>query len=176
MGILNRALRSSAVSLLAVGLTSLLCADAISASDAVADPPQGGSNAVFDPAPTPSPPLVSPRQKRAVYVCHGDGIPVFADRPCGATSAARVLKLEASKAGAPATTVPRQPKASTRPLPARISTADASVADTGKRCTELQRRLDDLDDHMRAGYSAREAARLWQRWRDARERLRSARC
>jgi hypothetical protein len=176
MGILSRVLRSSAVSLLAVGLASLLCVDAISASDAVADPPQGGSNAALDAAPTPSPPVVSPRQKRAVYVCHGDGIPVFADRPCSAASTARVLTLEASKAGAPATTVPRLPKASTRPLPTRVSAADAIVPDTGKRCTELQRRLDDLDDHMRTGYSAREAARLWQRWREARERLRSAHC
>jgi hypothetical protein len=44
------------------------------------------------------------------------------------------------------------------------------------RCERHQRRLDELNDRMRAGYSAREAARLWQQWRDAKERLRTARC
>jgi hypothetical protein len=29
---------------------------------------------------------------------------------------------------------------------------------------------------MRAGYSAREAARLWQRWRGLKERLHATRC
>jgi hypothetical protein len=43
-------------------------------------------------------------------------------------------------------------------------------------CTRLQRQLDDLNDRMRAGYSAREAGRLWQRWRDTKERLRTAKC
>jgi hypothetical protein len=44
------------------------------------------------------------------------------------------------------------------------------------KCAVLQRQLDGLNDRMRAGYSAREAARLWQRWRDTKERLRTSRC
>jgi len=43
-------------------------------------------------------------------------------------------------------------------------------------CTPLQRQLDELNDRMRTGYSAREAARLWKRWRDLKEKLRTTRC
>ncbi len=43
-------------------------------------------------------------------------------------------------------------------------------------CARLERQLDELNDRMRAGYSAREAAKLWQRWRDTKERLRTGRC
>jgi hypothetical protein len=41
---------------------------------------------------------------------------------------------------------------------------------------QLRARLAAIDDQMRSGYSAREAARLWQRWRETRERLRAQRC
>jgi hypothetical protein len=173
MAIFDRTVRSSAVALLAAGLACFACAAAAAAGDALDNPPRGGSSSAVDPAPARD----SPRQKRAVYVCHDAGVPVFADRPCGAASAARVLTVEAGiEAGAPATTAPRPPKASTRPLPKQGRTADAGDRDSGQRCVALRRQLDDLDDRMRAGYSAREAARLWQRWRDARERLRTARC
>ena len=174
MAIFDRTVRSSAVALLAAGF---VCATAAAAGDVLDNPPRGGSSAVVDPAPARD----SPRQKRAVYVCHDAGIPVFADRPCGAASAARVLTVEAGigagiGAGASSTTIPKPTKASTRPLPKRGRTADAGDPDSGQRCVALRRQLDDLDDRMRTGYSAREAARLWQRWRDARERLRTARC
>jgi hypothetical protein len=43
-------------------------------------------------------------------------------------------------------------------------------------CERLARTLRDLDARMRAGYSAREAGRLWDRWRETRERLREAGC
>ena len=177
MAIFDRTVRSSAVALLAAGLACFVCAAAAAAGDALDNPPRGGSSAVVNPAPARD----SPRQKRAVYVCHDAGIPVFADRPCGAASAARVLTVEAGIgpgvwAGAPSTTAPKPIKASTRPLPKRGHAADAGDQDIGQRCVALRRQLDDLDDRMRTGYSAREAARLWQRWRDARERLRTARC
>jgi len=177
MAIFDRTVRSSAVALLAAGLACFVCAAAAAAGDALDNPPRGGSSAVVDPPPARD----SPRQKRAVYVCHDAGIPVFADRPCGAASAARVLTVETGigagiGAGAPSTTAPRPSKASTRPLPKRGHASDAGDPDSGQRCVALRRQLDDLDDRMRTGYSAREAARLWQRWRDARERLRTARC
>jgi hypothetical protein len=173
MAIFDRTVRSNTVSLLAAGLACFVCAVAAAADDARANPPPGGSSVGVDPAPARDP----PRQKRAIYVCHDAGIPVFTDRPCGAASAARVLTVETGiGAGAPPTTVHSPPKASTRPLPKRGRTADAGDPDSGQRCVALRRQLDDLDDRMRTGYSAREAARLWQRWRDARERLRTARC
>jgi hypothetical protein len=44
------------------------------------------------------------------------------------------------------------------------------------RCEGLERQLGEVNSRMRAGYSAREAARLWQRWRSLKERLHAARC
>ena len=43
-------------------------------------------------------------------------------------------------------------------------------------CQKLQATLDSLDSRMRTGYSAREAGRLWERWREAKARLREANC
>jgi hypothetical protein len=43
-------------------------------------------------------------------------------------------------------------------------------------CEPLEAAVDELDQVMRAGYSARESARLWERWREARARLREADC
>jgi hypothetical protein len=111
-----------------------------------------------------------------VFVCQDDGIPVFADRPCGAAAEARTLSVETSRAGAPATTAPREPRATTRPLRNARGPAEAPQPATDDRCVELQRQLDEINARMRSGYSAREAARLWQRWREARERMRAARC
>ena len=42
--------------------------------------------------------------------------------------------------------------------------------------TPLMRQLGEVNSRMRAGYSAREAARLWQRWRGLKDRLHAARC
>jgi hypothetical protein len=44
------------------------------------------------------------------------------------------------------------------------------------KCQKLRAALDSLDSRMRAGYSAREAGSLWERWRDAKARLRAADC
>jgi hypothetical protein len=43
-------------------------------------------------------------------------------------------------------------------------------------CQRLQATLDTLDSRMRTGYSAREAGRLWERWRETKARLRAADC
>jgi hypothetical protein len=44
------------------------------------------------------------------------------------------------------------------------------------RCAALQLELAEVDDRMRAGYAARESARLWERWRSLKDRLRHERC
>jgi len=111
-----------------------------------------------------------------VFVCQESGVPVYADRPCGSVTAERSLTIESPRPGAAASTSPPVPRASTRPRPAATKPVVESVPVLETRCAALQRQLDDLNDRMRAGYSAREAARLWQRWRDAKERLRTARC
>jgi len=56
----------------------------------------------------------------------------------------------------------------------RDATGPGRSADT--RCATLHRQLDEVNERMRTGYSSREAARLWQRWRDLRHRLRAERC
>jgi hypothetical protein len=52
-------------------------------------------------------------------------------------------------------------------------TTDHGSAD---RCAALKLELAQVDDQMRAGYTAREAARLWDRWRNLKERLQHERC
>jgi hypothetical protein len=127
-------------------------------------------------SPDATPPAAAPRQQRAVFVCQDGGMPVFADRPCGAAAEARTLSIETSRAGAPATTAPHEPRATTRPLRDPRGPAEAPQPAADDRCVVLQRQLDEINARMRSGYSAREAARLWHRWREARERVRAARC
>lgn len=123
-----------------------------------------------------SPPAqAAPRRHRAVYVCQDVGIPVFSDRPCGAAAVTRTLMVEVPQTGAPPTTVPAASRSSTRPRPTPAAD-DAPGRAAESRCVSLQRQLDELNDRMRTGYSAREAARLWNRWRELKEKLRTTRC
>ena len=123
-----------------------------------------------------SPPSqASPRRQRAVFVCQDAGIPVFSDRPCGAAAVARTLVVEIPRAGSPPTTAPTVSRSSTRPLPSPAADEGPGHA-APSPCATLTRQLDELDDRMRTGYSAREAARLWDRWRDLKEKLRTTRC
>lgn len=121
------------------------------------------------------PAQVTTRRHRAVFVCQDAGIPVFSDRPCGATAVARTLVVEIPRAGAPPTTIPTVSRSSTRPLPSPAAD-DAPGRAAPSHCATLQRQLDELNDRMRTGYSAREAAQLWNRWRDLKEKLRTTRC
>ena len=135
------------------------------------EPADSGTGVSIEPPPTQA----TPRRQRAVFVCHDAGIPVFSDRPCGAAAVARTLSVEIPRAGAPPTTVPALIRSSTRPLPSPAAD-DAPGHAAPSHCATLQRQLDDLNDQMRTGYSAREAARLWDRWRDLKEKLRTTRC
>ncbi len=116
-----------------------------------------------------------PGRQRAVFVCRDAGVPVFSDRPCGPAQQPRTLSVDAPTAGAVPGTAPPPPRATTRPRPQPDGRGGTGrTAET--RCTSLQRQLDDLDDRMRAGYSSRDAARLWSRWRELKGRLRTERC
>lgn len=126
------------------------------------------------PVPESAAPAGSPRQ-RAIFVCEQDGVPVFTDRPCGSATEPRTLSVDAPAPGAAPSTAPPRPRASTRPrLQPERQAGTGRAADT--RCATLRRTLDELDERMRAGYSSREAARLWSRWRDLKDRLRAERC
>jgi hypothetical protein len=122
-----------------------------------------------------SPVQATPRRHRAVYVCQEADVPVFSDRPCGAAAVSRTLVVEVPRAGAPPTTVPIASRNSTRPRPSPAAD-DAPSHAAESRCVTVQRHLDELDERMRTGYSAREAARLWNRWRELKEKLRTTRC
>jgi hypothetical protein len=131
----------------------------------------GGGGGVLELAPPTEP----SRSKRRVYVCRDGGTPVFTDRPCGLSARVHDIPIAAPTAGGAVSLAPPTPSASTRPRLMPAPAADA-VTPGQARCTALRERLAAIDDQMRSGYSAREAARLWQRWRDARARLRAQHC
>jgi hypothetical protein len=101
---------------------------------------------------------------------------MYSDRPCGEASLLRSLDVYTPvQTGRPPTTVAEPAQASTRPAAVRESRVKA-LQDTADKCQHLQKNLDEIDDRMRAGYPARQAAQLWQRWRDARTAVRDAGC
>lgn len=172
MNTLRRSAAGHAARCAALGFACLLNAAAATGEPPVAGPLGGGESVSLEPAPPPA----SPRRHRAVYVCQDSGVPVYTDRPCGTTIATRSLVVDAPRPGAAASTSPPAPRAATRPRTRTGKVAVPADPATEDRCARHQRRLDELNDRMRAGYSAREAARLWQQWRDAKQRLRTARC
>lgn len=136
-----------------------------------ARPLGGGGSGILELAPPTEP----PRPKRRVYVCRDAGTPVFTDRPCELSARVHEIPIAAPGAGGAVSLAPQAPPASTRPRVMPAPAAD-TVLPGQARCAALRERLAAIDDQMRSGYSAREAARLWQRWRDARARLRAQRC
>jgi len=141
------------------------------AAAAPAQPLGGGGGGVLELAPPAEP----PRPKRRVYVCREASTPVFTDRPCGFPAIVHEIPITAPGPGSAVSLAPQAPAASTRPRVMPAPAADAATA-AQVRCAALRERLAKIDDQKRSGYSAREAARLWQRWRDARARLRAQHC
>jgi hypothetical protein len=172
MSTIPRAAARCAASVTAAGFACLLTAAGATSDPPFAGPLGGGQSVTLEPTPSPA----NPRRHRAVFVCHESGVPVFADRPCGSTNETRSLVIATPPAGAVASTRPPSPTASTRPRPVAPRPSTTAVTAPENACAKLERQLDELNDRMRAGYSAREAARLWQRWRDTKERLRTGRC
>ena len=124
--------------------------------------------------------------RRLVFSCIAPGLVTFSDRPCVPATAVRELQLKAAikpnagieQAGRTSTVTPEAPRASTLERTAgddhsNVSDTNPSAATT---CQRLGAAVATLDTRMRNGYSAREAGRLWDRWRDAKARLREADC
>ena len=128
------------------------------------------------PAAAPTTAHATTRRHRAVFVCEDGGVPVYSDRPCAIASPSRAIAFETPAAGATFSTSPPLPRASTRPAPTRAAPQPAPRQSGASRCESLERQLGEVNSRMRAGYSAREAARLWQRWRGLKDRLHAARC
>jgi hypothetical protein len=142
------------------------------ADEVVANPIGGGASVQLEPAPSADKPLRS----RAVFVCHALGHVIFSDRPCGPMAQQQFVKTSPPSAGQAASTAKAPPAAATRPRLEPSPRQEATRAAPSNRCTKLREQLESLDDRMRTGYSAREAARLWNRWRDLKSEIYAARC
>lgn len=141
-------------------------------------PSGGGGSVVLEPVKE----LAVP-SRRLVFSCVSPGLVTFSDRPCGPSPEVRELKLDspAAPAAGGAPTVGKRSEA-----PAARATAsdhehdDEKPADTAmkhaEKCRKLEAAAAAIDSRMRTGYSAREAGRLWDRWREAKARLREADC
>jgi hypothetical protein len=137
---------------------------------------------VVEPVPMPA----KSRKSRTIFACRTGALVEFADRPCDIAATSRSLEFTTGTGpGSTPSTRPRESLASTRPkvaaTPADAVSADA-VADARddeaqrKKCTTLQGQLDAVDSRMREGYGARDAARLWNRWRELKEEIRTSAC
>jgi hypothetical protein len=146
----------------------------------VTSPLDDGGSALVTAAPEPAPPRTKSRRTRVIYACTTQPVVEFSDRPCATGSAARSLDFTTG-AGAAPSTKPRVALASTRPkaTPAATGAPEATDDDHNaqeRKCESLGAQLDKVDARMRQGYAAREAADLWNRWRDLKQELHSAHC
>ena len=140
-------------------------------------PAGGGGTVVLEP--------VKPRAQpthRLVYSCVAPGLVTFSDRPCGPVPEVRELKViapvpKAAGASPELGQAKKDSQASSRQAARREDAVrDDPAEERAMACQKLQAALESVDSRMRAGYSAREAARLWERWREAKARLHEANC
>ena len=141
------------------------------AAESLANPTGGGASITLEPVPAPP----RERARRPVFVCRDGAGVVFSDRPCGQVVEARVIEVLEPGPGQVATTARKVPTAAVRPR-AEPVVPDHGPARADGRCARLRAQLEALDDRMRTGYSAREAARLWNRWREIKAQIHDARC
>ena len=144
---------------------------------AVDTPSGGGGSVVLEPVRQRAQPT-----RRLVYSCVTPGLVTYSDRPCGPLPEVRELHVreppspvagaapELGKAGKVA-----EPRGKTEAAGDKADPGDGEDADE-TTCQKLQAALDTIDSRMRTGYSAREAGRLWERWREAKARLHEAGC
>ena len=134
------------------------------------------ADSVGDDASRPGPhsqPSLS-RDRRRIFVCHEAGGTVFSDRPCGVVIEHREIAPDAAAGMAPST-IPR-PAPATPLRRHKVASAEPRIDSDDRGCRRLRDRLQRLDDRMRAGYSGRESARLWQQRRELKEQIRQRRC
>jgi hypothetical protein len=147
--------------------------------EATASPMGGGGSAVLERVPEKP---VAAATHRIVFTCVAPGLITFSDRPCGPLPDRReieVLPATASGGGAASSVAPPPARASTRPAVVAGNPEPPAARRATKRpqdCQPLRQAVTAIDRQMRAGYSAREAPRLWERWREARDRLHAAGC
>lgn len=178
-------LRTLALALVAWSVAGVPPASSADADRPPANPAGGGGTVILEPVAAPP----VQRKHRKVFVCAEDGAPVYSDRPCGPIVAIRELDVSepgpgsgsesesGSGSGQASSTLRAEPTATTRPLVQHVALeSPRHERDENDRCNELHQQLDAVDEQMRAGYSARQAARLWNRWRDLKARIHASRC
>ena len=172
-------LRTLALALVAWSVAGVPPASSADADRPPANPAGGGGTVILEPVAAPP----VQRKHRTVFVCAQDGAPVYSDRPCGPIVAIRELDVSepgpgsGSGSGQASSTLRAEPTATTRPLVQRAALeSPRRDPDENDRCNELRQQLAAVDDQMRAGYSARQAARLWNRWRELKDRIHTSRC
>jgi hypothetical protein len=146
--------------------------------------PEPAVDAAAGGAGSVQPQPVQPRartNRRLVYSCVEPGLIIYSDRPCSPAAARRELQVHTPRmtAGeAPDVDDARAQAADKRRTAAAKADANAvrTATERAETCARLEAAVDEVDSLMRAGYPAREAGRLWERWREARARLREARC
>ena len=156
--------------LLAGSVAAIVCWNSSLAGEFEANA-DGGDSVQLEPAPAGS----QPRRTRAIFVCRSLAPVTFSDRPCGPVVEERSMRVQQPQPGGTASTVPRAAPAATLP---RVQTEPKEPQpDTGEsRCRRLREQREKLDDQMRSGYSAREAAQLWNRWRGLNSEIYRSRC
>jgi hypothetical protein len=125
--------------------------------------PTGGSGSgsvQVEPAPIAS----RSKRTRAIFVCRNHAPVIYSDRPCGTAGEERSLQVQEPQPGRAPSTVPAAAPAATLPR-SQPEPGDIEPNAGDSRCRRLRDQREKLDDRMRAGYSAREAAQLWNRWR-----------
>jgi hypothetical protein len=164
----------------ATALLTLSVAAAAAGRDTthVVSSPTGGAGTVVL-EPPPDRPVPRPLH-RIVFSCVTPGLVTFSDRPCGPLPERREITV-APAAGrdgeAPSVAASRQPASRPNETVGPTVREDHSLAEARERtCAQLRHAVESLDRQMRAGYSAREAPRLWDRWREAREHVRESGC
>jgi hypothetical protein len=137
------------------------------------DSPQGGGRAVvLEPVP-----IRAAVTRRTIFTCITPQLVTYSDRPCGPLTDTRQLRT-VTPAGEEVRASPSRPQPPPGTTRQRDDSAGSSEPDRAREpaCARLEQDVAELDQRMRAGYAAREAGRLWQRWREARARLRDADC
>lgn len=163
-----------------IGCALLVTVSASTAVWAAAErPPAGRAVGPVEPAPRA-------RTHRIVFTCIEPGLVTFADKPCGPSPQVRDLPVDPGRVRPATSPTPQDgksagPDARKTDPPADTRSRDdtealAAAEAHAQTCARLTHALRELDARMRAGYSAREAGRLWDRWREARERAREAGC
>jgi hypothetical protein len=168
-------LRASLAALALVTITAHVCAEPAPAPPS--RPGADGSVVFGEPAAVPA----KSRKSRTIFACHAAALVEFSDRPCDMAATSRSLEFTTGTGpGAVPTTRPRETVASTLPKvsvpPAQAEPVAHDDEAQKKKCATLQGQLDAVDSRMREGYGARDAARLWNRWRELKAELHTSAC